>query len=170
LAPRIAKFFLSIKLVKLVLPLFFSFPFSISSYFPLNCLKNLSNKIKPVTLSLSNNLFIYFHISQRQNCKASLKISPKRRLAWLPLRSSLSVSYIICIYVCMCVYVLLIECVCYIKRESEWASAGGRHLPLFQCSKGFTWYAIFPSFSFCCVPFFVHLCYTHMYRYTIFCI
>jgi hypothetical protein len=114
-------------------------------------------------------LFIYFHISQRQNCKASPKISPKRRLAWLPLRSSHSVSYIICIYVCMCVYVLLIECVCYIKWESEWASAGGRHLPLFQCSKGFTWYAIFPFFSFCCVPFFVHLCYTHMYRYRKFC-
>lgn len=111
------------------------------------------HSIYSLSLSLSNSLFIYFLISQCQNCKASLKISPKRRLAWLPLRSALSVSYIICICVCMCVYISIIECVGYIECKGKWASAGGRHLPLFQCSKGTTWYVIFSPFSFCWVPF-----------------
>jgi hypothetical protein len=67
-------------------------------------------------------------------------------LAWLPLRFALSVYYIICVCVCMCVYISLIECVGYIEWKSEWASAGGRHLPLFQCCKGSTCYVIFSPF------------------------
>jgi hypothetical protein len=107
LAPRIAKFFLSIKLVKLVLPLFFSFPFSISSYFPLNCLKNLSNKIKPVTLSLSNNLFIYlfsyFTAPELQGKPEDISKEKARLAAIEVLSLSLLYHMHICMYVCLCI-------------------------------------------------------------------